>query len=390
MKTTVQTLTTPYQEVQLNHFHHLHQHPELPFAEYETSAYIKKALQSFGIPVDESFVDTTSVVAVLEGAEAGPTIAFRADMDALPIQEETDLPYASVNPGVMHACGHDSHAATLLTLAQLLSEHKELVKGRVKFIFQAAEEQLPGGAKPLCEAGVMNDVDTFYAFHSVTPYPTGVVVSNPGATSAAVGSFEARVSGSGGHVAIPQVSRNPLNVACNIVNTLNQLLGTIDPMTPTLFGITYMHCGDKENVIADEAVFGGSIRSFDNATVEMLYHKVEQICRNLSEAAGCTCEVSIVKGYPATMNAAKEQALVVEVANALGYEHRPTELALTGEDCSYYLLEKPGCFFTVGMSDPDHMDAAMPHHNSKFQLDDRGLHVALEMMVGIYLTATKA
>lgn len=390
MKTQVQALTAPYQERLINHFRHLHTNAELSFQEYQTSAYIKAQLQGAGLTIDDSFGDTTSVVAVLTGEQPGPTIAFRADIDALPIQEESGLPYASCTPGVMHACGHDSHTAVMLTLARLLSEQKALLQGTVKFIFQAAEEKLPGGAKPLCEAGVMDDVDAIYAFHCASMYPTGIITSSVGPTSATLGKFEVRVHGKGGHVCTPDFARNPLPVACTIISTLNQLLGTaVNPTTPALFGITYLHCGEKENIIADEAVFGGSIRSFDNDTVEALYVKLQQICEHISAASGCTCDVEIEKGYPATVNTAKEQANVEAAVNALGYQHQPAYLAMSGEDFSYYLLQKPGCFCNIGMGNPEDMASAMPHHNSRFQLDESGLTVALEVMLAVYLHAVK-
>lgn len=388
METLVKELAKPYTESMAEHFRYLHEHAELSFQEYQTSAYIKTALQEFGIKIDTSFVDTTSVVGVLEGAAPGPTIAFRADMDALPIQEESNLPYASCTPGVMHACGHDSHVAVMLTLAQLLSERKDLIRGRVKFIFQSAEEKLPGGAKPLCAAGVMQDVDAIYAFHSASMYPAGIITSNAGPTSASLGKFEVRVYGKGGHVCTPHLTKNPLPTACTIINTLNQILGTaVDPIVPALFGVTYLHCGEKENIIADEAVFGGSIRSFDNATVDTLFEKLQQVCEHICAANGCTCDVRIAKGYPAAVNTLKEQVVVEQAVKLLGYQHLPTHLAMNGEDFAYYLLEKPGCICNIGMGNPDDMTDARPHHNSKFKLDEQGLIVALEVMLAVYLKA---
>ena len=390
MKSLVQQLTAPYVEIQRDHFQYLHTHAELSFQEYQTSAYIKEKLQMYGVTLDDSYGDTTSVVGMLSGNMPGPTIAFRADIDALPIQEESGVPYASCTPGVMHACGHDSHAATLLTLAQILSEHKEHIKGNVKFIFQAAEEKLPGGAKPLCEAGVMDDVDAIYAFHCASMYPVGIITSNAGPTSASVGKYEVRITGKGGHVCAPEQAINPLPVACTLISTLNQILGTsTNPMVPALFGTTYLHCGDKENIIADTAVFGGSIRSFDNAVIEELYEKVIQISNHICAANGCACEVSIERGYPATVNSAKEETHVQQAAAMMGYRHHPTDLAMSGEDFGYYLQKKPGCLCNIGTGNPDDMEHAIPHHNSKFKVEERGLIVALEMMLAIYFTALR-
>lgn len=391
MKTQVKQLCAKYQEILIAHFRYLHEHAELSFQEYQTSAYIKENLKKIGVIIDTSFVDTTSVVGNLCTNKPGPTIAFRADMDALPIQEESGLPYASCTPGVMHACGHDSHVAVLLTLAQVLSEQSDLLEGTVKFIFQAAEEKLPGGAKALCEAGVMNDVDAIYAFHTASMYPSGVITSNAGATSAALGKFEVHVYGKGGHVCTPHLTHNPLPVACTIISTLNQILGTtVEPTIPALFGITYLHCGEKENIIADEAVFGGSIRSFDNATVEGLCEKLKTVCEHICAASGCTCDVYIERGYPATINTHKEQQVVKRAVDTLGYQHLPIHLAMNGEDFAYYLLEKPGCICNIGMGNPEAMNDARPHHNSKFKLDERGLIVALETMLAVYLKSIEA
>ena len=213
MKNMIKSLVDAYESKLLETRHHLHENPELSFQEYKTADYIRENLKNMGIELQEG-ISGTSTVGILKGSEPGPCIAFRADIDALPVVENNDLPYKSKTPGIMHACGHDTHVACLLTLADVLSSHKELVKGTVKFVFQAAEEKLPGGAKQLCADGVMNDVDFIFGMHSSSGYPLGTVVVSHGVSSAAIGIYEVTVHGKGGHGSSPHECLNPVPVAC--------------------------------------------------------------------------------------------------------------------------------------------------------------------------------
>lgn len=387
MKTFVQNLAAAYEAIQIEYFQHLHAHPELSFAEYETSAYIKERLTAMEIGLLDG-ISGTSVVGILHGDVPGPTIAFRADIDALPIQEETGLSYQSVNNGVMHACGHDGHTATLLTLAKVLSEHRELVKGSVKFIFQSAEEKLPGGGRQLCEEGVMQDVDAIYAYHCSSMVPLGVIATTAGATSASVAKYDVVIHGKGGHICNPDQALNPVPVACTMATTINQLLAEkASPLEKAVVTVSYIHGGQRENIIASEATLGGSIRTFNNELTAQLFARLRDVCRGVCAAYGCTCDVSTTLGYPAAINTAAETALINQVVDELGYERWTTEPAMNGEDFSYYLLEKPGSMCYVGMA-ADEADRIAPHHNCKFQLNTDGLMVALNVELGIYLKAT--
>ena len=388
MKAFVQKLASEYEATQLAYFQHLHAHPEVSFAEYETSAYIKDALRGMGIRLMDG-VSGTSVVGILEGKMPGPVIAFRADMDALPIQEETGLPYQSVCAGVMHACGHDAHTATLLTLAKVLAEHRELVKGTVKFIFQSAEEKLPGGGKQLCAEGVMQDVDAIYAYHCSSMVPLGVVATIVGATSACVAKYDVVIHGKGGHICNPDQALNPVPVACTMATTINQLLAEkASPLEKAVVTVSYIHGGQRENIIASEATLGGSIRTFNNALTEQLFQRLRDVCHGVCTAYGCTCDVTTTVGYPAAINTKAETEHINQAVDALGYERWETEPAMNGEDFSYYLLEKPGSMCYVGMAADAPEDVA-PHHNSKFQLNVKGLQVALELELAVYLKATE-
>lgn len=387
VKEDIKTLTKPYEPVLLEHFHHLHAHPELSFEEYETSAYIRRNLAELGIPLQEG-IRGTSTVGILTGDVPGPTIAFRADIDALPVNEETGLEYSSTVPGVMHACGHDSHTATLLTFARLLAEHRELVRGRVKFIFQCAEEKLPGGAKALCEDGVMKDVDAVYGLHCSSASPLGEAFSNVGANSACIGVYEIRIFGKGGHGSSPHEAVNPVPVACMLGSAINQLLAEkVDPLEKAVFTVSYIRGGEYPNIIPSEVVMGGNLRTFDNGLTVRFFEQLKKTCEGFCAAYGCTCEVTTEIGYPATMNTPAETEIVRSAVEEMGYTYRQPGPKLGGEDFSYYLLEKPGSFFHVGTTDPALLSEAAPHHNGRFCIDQRGLLIALELELAVYQKA---
>lgn len=389
MKEFVKNLTRDYTDLLLKHFHHLHSHPELSFEEYETSAYIKEQLTALGIRLQDG-IRGTSAVGILEGSVPGPVIAFRADMDALPIQEETELPYKSVNPGVMHACGHDSHTAALLAFAALLAGHRELVKGTVKFIFQCAEEKLPGGAKGLCEDGVMDDVDAVYGLHCSANMAMGEVIANIGADSACIGVYEVTVQGKGGHGSAPQNAVNPVPVACLLASAINQILAEkASPLEKAVLTVSYIRGGEYPNIIPSEVTLGGNLRTFSNDLTHSLLKHLNKICEGICGAYGCTCQVTTAIGYPSAINTEAETLLVRRAAKDMGYTWKTEEPGLGGEDFSYYLLKKPGAFFHVGMADPDLVDQAAPHHNCKFELDQRGLAIALELELAVYLKAVE-
>ena len=277
MKNMIKSLVDSYESKLLETRHHLHEHPELSFQEYKTAEYIRENLKNMGIELQEG-ISGTSTVGILKGSEPGPCIAFRADIDALPVVEDNDLPYKSKTPGIMHACGHDTHVACLLTLAEVLSSHKELVKGTVKFVFQSAEEKLPGGAKQLCADGVMKDVDFIFGMHSSSGYPLGTVVVCHGVSSAAIGIYEVTVHGKGGHGSAPHECLNPVPVACMVANTLNQIMG--EKKSPTesgVFTVSYINGGQYPNIITDKVTLGGNVRTLDNELILNIFKNIVSI-----------------------------------------------------------------------------------------------------------------
>lgn len=389
MKDMIKALVDQYEPTLLETRHHLHANPELSFQEYQTAAYIRENLTRMGLKLQEG-ISGTSTVGILKGTSDGPCIAFRADIDALPVEENNDLPYKSKTPGIMHACGHDTHTACLLALAELLSSNRNLVKGTVKFIFQAAEEKLPGGAKQLCADGAMNDVDMIFGMHCSSAYSLGDVIVCHGVSSAAIGVYEIKIHGKGGHGSSPHHALNPVPVACMVANSLNQILA--EKKSPTecgVFTVSYINGGQYPNIITDTVTLGGNVRTLDNDLILNVFNTIRSVTNGICSGYGLTCDVTTTIGYPATINTPELADLAWNAAGELGYHviEKPTELG--GEDFAYYVMEKPGTFFHVGMNDPEKPITATPHHNGQFILDERGLRIALETELAVYLKATK-
>ena len=288
MKQFVKDLVHSYEEPLKEIRHHLHENPELSFEEY-----IRKALGSMGIALQDG-ITGTSTVGILKGREAGPCIAFRADIDALPVEENNDLPYKSKTPGIMHACGHDTHAACLLVLAGILSEHPELVKGTVKFIFQAAEEKLPGGAKALCADHALDGVDMVFGMHSSSNHPLGTITLSHSSSSAAIGIYEVAIHGKGGHGSAPHNAKNPVPVACLLASALNQILAEKKaPADTGVFTVSYINGGQYPNIITDTVTLGGNIRTQDNDLIQQIFGHIDSISHRICEAHGMTRPPSI-------------------------------------------------------------------------------------------------
>lgn len=389
MKQFVKDLVHSYEEPLKEIRHHLHENPELSFEEYRTAEYIRKALGSMGIALQDG-ITGTSTVGILKGREAGPCIAFRADIDALPVEENNDLPYKSKTPGIMHACGHDTHVACLLVLARILSEHPELVKGTVKFIFQAAEEKLPGGAKALCADHALDGVDMVFGMHSSSNHPLGTITLSHSSSSAAIGIYEVAIHGKGGHGSAPHNAKNPVPVACLLASALNQILAEKKaPADTGVFTVSYINGGQYPNIITDTVTLGGNIRTQDNALIQQIFGHIDSISHGICEAHGMTCDVTTTLGYPATINTPEYADVIADAADTMGYTPVEESGSLGGEDFAYFLMEKPGAYFHVGMADPDRPITSSPHHNCSFQLDERGLAIALEMELALYLKLTK-
>ncbi|HST24413.1 MAG TPA: amidohydrolase [Gaiellaceae bacterium] len=354
---------------------HLHAHPELSFQEVETSRYVEETLRSFdGLELDRP--TPTAVVATLRGARAGKVLALRADMDALPIQEENELEFASTRPGAMHACGHDGHTAMLLAAAKLLSTRGDELAGEVRFVFQHAEEKPPGGARQLVDAGVMDGVDLVVGAHLASMKETGKVACPAGPIAAAADTFSAVVRGSGGHAAAPHRTVDPLVVAAQVVTNLQSLVSrTVDPIESAVVSVTRFHAGTADNIIPETVELGGTVRTFDPGVRAEVRAGMERVFAGVTAAHGASFSFDFTDGYAAVVNDAAAAELVEAAARAeLGEDAiMEAEPIMGGEDFSAYLEKAPGAFFWIGAGH----DGAIPHHHPRFTIDESAFRTGI-------------
>jgi amidohydrolase len=364
---------------------HLHQNPELSFQEEKTSQFIYDTLQSFG-NLEISRPTKTSVVARLIGPEPGKTLAIRADMDALPIQEENTFEFASQNPGVMHACGHDGHTAMLLGTAKILSGLKEHIKGEVRFLFQHAEELFPGGAEEMVQAGVMDGVDLVIGTHLWSPIEKGKVGVVYGSMMASPDTFWITVNGKGGHAALPHQTIDSIAVAAQVVTNLQHIVSrNTDPLDSLVISVTQFLGGTTHNVIPGSVKIWGTVRSFDPALRESIPAKMERVVKGITEAHEATYDFKYEFGYRPVINDNEVTAVIEEtVREVFGEEAldlmRPN---MGGEDFSAFMEKAPGAYFYVGAGNEE-QGINYPHHHERFTIDED----ALEIGVKTFLHAT--
>ncbi|GEK88998.1 amidohydrolase [Alkalibacterium putridalgicola] len=365
---------------------HLHENPEPSFEEWDTRKYIVEKLRSFGYTEIEENVGGGGIVTYLRGKNLGSTIAFRADFDALRIEEETGLPFASKNEGVMHACGHDGHTATLLSVAKVMKAHEDELSGSVKFIFQHAEEVLPGGGKSMVEAGVLDDVDAVYGLHLRSPLEFGTVSYCSGYAMAAADFFDITIQGKGGHAAYPSATVDSVVVASYVVNQLQSIISrNKDPKKAGVLTVSTLKAGDgAHNVIADKAVIKGTVRTFDPELRNLIEEKISTMTRHICDAHGAACEVNYTRGYPALFNHEKETALIKSLfeSNRKELKIDSTPMRMGGEDFAYFLQEKPGSFFFVHSGNRE-KGIIYPHHHPKFDFDERAMLVGGQCFMDI-------
>ena len=364
---------------------HLHQNPELSFQEEKTSQFIYDTLQSFG-NLEITRPTKTSVVARLIGPQPGKTLAIRADMDALPIQEENTFEFASQNPGVMHACGHDGHTAMLLGTAKILSGLKDQIKGEVRFLFQHAEELFPGGAEEMVQAGVMDGVDLVIGTHLWSPIEKGKVGVVYGSMMASPDTFWITVNGKGGHAALPHQTIDSIAVAAQVVTNLQHIVSrNTDPLDSLVISVTQFIAGTTHNVIPGQVKIWGTVRSFDPTLRESIPAKMERVVKGITEAHEASYEFKYEFGYRPVINDHEVTAVIEEtVREVLGEEAldmmRPN---MGGEDFSAFMEKAPGCYFYVGAGNEE-QGITYPHHHERFTIDED----ALEIGVKTFLHAT--
>ena len=356
----------------------LHAHPELGFQEVRTSALVAKELLRLGYRV-ETGAGKTGVVGVLAGEKPGACILLRFDMDGLPIQEETGAEYTSINPGVMHACGHDGHVAVGLTVANLLAEKVEGIQGTIKLNFQPAEEGL-GGAAVMIRDGVLRNPPPKAALglHLWNEQPVGWAAITAGAFKASSDMFRVKISGKGGHGALPQNTTDPLLTGAMVVNALQSVVSrNVSPLQPAVISVTQFQGGTALNIIPDEITLGGTVRTYDAELRNLIIGRMKTIIEGVSASLGCAAEFEIVEHTPAVTNAADAAAVVQKAALAVepGIVIDETYRSSVSEDMSLFLQAVPGCFFFVG-SAPVDPRKRFGHHHPKFDIDEDALPLA--------------
>jgi amidohydrolase len=370
--------------------HRLHRIPELCYQEFQTAALIRSELDKLAIPhIDGVFEAPTATIALI-GDDKKPCIALRADIDALPIKEQTNLPYASTHSGNMHACGHDGHMATLITTAAILKERENDLPVCVKLIFQPAEE-FGGGAQKLVHAGVLSGaigppVEAIFGLHGWPGLPVGSVATKPGPLLAATDNFKAVFQGRGCHGAFPHLGADPIVVAAEAVVNLQQIVSRqVDPTEPAVVSIGLIHGGTATNIIPDQATIEGTVRTLTDPTRKLARIAIDQRCRHIAAAGGCTVQLDWIEGYPATINDPAMSEYVARIARQTLGENRfipASRPAMGGEDFAYYLEKIPGCFFLIGVEPPDRRPYP-PLHSDKYDFTDAALPVGIRMFVAL-------
>ena len=353
----------------------LHKIPELELELPKTVAYVKSKLDDFGLSYKE-YVNGNGLSVLIEGSEPGKCLAIRADMDALPVHEETGLEFASTHPGKMHACGHDSHTAIALTAAKILNENKDKLKGSVKFIFQPGEE-IPGGAKPMIEEGVLENpkVDFIIGMHGghLAEIPRGSIAFKDNEMMAAMDKFTIEVNGKGGHGASPHLAIDPIVISGEILLGLQKIISReIAPVDSALVSVCKINGGFTQNIIPDKVEMMGTARSLDEDVRDVVEKRIGEICDGIAKTYGGSADVNYERFYPVLNNdpefTGQIRSIVTDILPEDVFELRKPVMG--GEDMAFYQKEVPGCFMFLSNL-AEHSDGVCyPNHNSKFNLDE--------------------
>ena len=379
----IQQLSEKYFEEIQHVRHHLHTHPELSFQEYETTKFIKKKLQEYGIDDIHSLLDT-GLVFCIEGKEKGKTIALRADIDALPIIEKTNTSYQSKIPGVMHACGHDVHTSCLMGAAKILKKLTNHFSGTIKFIFQPGEEKSPGGASLLIKKGVLlNPKPTQILGQHVMPLiPVGKVGFRKGKCMASADEIYLTIKGKGGHAAMPENFVDPISIAAQIIVSLQQIVSRLaNPKIPTVLSFGKIQGGNVNNVIPDQIQISGTFRTFDETWRKTALNKIRDISQSIASSFGGKCIVETAAGYPHLINEEEfTERNIVAAKNYLGNENVINlDLWMASEDFSFYTQNIPGCFYRLGTRN-EKKGITSGVHTSTFDIDEQALKTGMGLM----------
>ncbi|EJW17502.1 M20 family metallopeptidase [Paenibacillus alvei] len=365
---------------------YLHQNPELSYEESKTATFVANQLRSFGIEV-ETGIGGNGLIGRIRNGD-GAVVALRADMDALPIQDEKQCDYRSQVPGVMHACGHDGHTATLLSVAKVLSEQRSLWTGEIRLLFQPAEEVSPGGAQAMIRDGALEGVNRIYGVHLWTPIPTGIVATREGSMMAAVDDFRLTIAGKGGHGGMPHLCTDAVLIGASLVQQLQSIVSrNVSPLQPAVISVGSLQAGTTQNIIADRAELKGTIRSFDPEVRQLLRQRFERIVELTCAMHEAEYEMEFRVGYPALVNDGSEAERVFRIADEVVGQDcvREAEMMMPAEDFAYYVKQIPGCFVLVGAGNEDH--ARYPHHHPKFDFEESAMLIAGQMLIGLAMDA---
>lgn len=344
---------------------HLHANPELGFDCHNTAAFVVERLRAAGVDEIHEGIATSGVVALIRGRQPGPTIGLRADMDALPMDEETGAEHASTIPGRMHACGHDGHTTMLLGAATYLAETRNFA-GTVALIFQPAEEN-GGGGQVMVAEGMLDrfDIARVFALHTLPGLPVGHFQTTPGPILAAVDDFHIEITGKGGHAAMPQESHDPVIAACAMVQALQTIVSrNNDPRDDLVLSVTQIHAGSADNVIPASAVLRGTLRTFSLEVRAMARARMEAVMQGIAAAHGVTAGMTFIEGYPPTINDPDETSFAAAVAAGIAPTNSEGSRDMGAEDFAFLLQERPGAYLYIGNGDTPGV------HNPGYDFDD--------------------
>jgi amidohydrolase len=366
----------------------LHAHPELGFEEKRTAGIVAARLRELGYEVHEG-IGLTGVVGLLRGTRPGKTVMLRADMDALPLTEESDRPYASVVPGTMHACGHDGHVAMLLGAARAIAERRDDVAGRIVLCFQPAEEG-KGGAKAMIDDGILDrfGIERAYGLHLFSQLPTGILGFREGPFYASSDSIEIRIEGRGGHGAAPHLSIDPILVAAEFVTSVQKVVSRqIDPIEPAVVTIAAIHGGTTHNVIPTAVTMLGTVRAFDHGVRERMAERIERVLSGVCAASGASYTFDYQWRYPVTSNDVAQTAYTrALMRRTLGIDRVvDSERHMGAEDFSFFAERVPASFFLLGCSRDE--STSFPHHHDHFDIDEAALETGVRALTAIALDA---
>ncbi|MEC0134222.1 MULTISPECIES: amidohydrolase [Paenibacillus] len=355
---------------------HLHRHPELSNEEYGTTEYIISLLERAGVRIVEYGL-STGVIAEIGGKNPGSVIALRADIDALPIQEESGVSFVSLYPGKMHACGHDFHTAALMGAAYQLKQREQQLQGTVRLLFQPAEEKAQG-AQRIIASGALEDVRAVIGLHNKPDLPVGTIGIKGGPLMAAADGFVIEVQGGSSHAAVPEAGIDPIVAASHIVTTFQSIVSrNVSPLQSAVVSVTQIHSGNSWNIIPEKAVLEGTIRTFDETVRSKVLNRFQEVAVGVAAALGAEATVRWIEGPPPVINDPSLAALGVESVEALGYRAIQPELSLAGEDFAFYQRVVPGLFVFVGT------EGSQEWHHPAFNLDERALPVAARFLADV-------